>query len=297
MRTLQNYRCWFLINQNIKEREFETLEQRAANTFLDFIADKGYGDDIGLLRFDIYVEPKVNFGHQTDSIYSGCAHLSAHIDKELFDKADDDYKVKLLLNTSLVLVKYLSQRVSLPKDFQADNLVADFKMFLETNALLLSQTEIDKTIIKPFDTTRFQFVITTTWEVKDKDIHFNLNDIADFINNKLAGQTFGTSVRKFDFGYEIFDFKGDFAQFREQTANLRRYGTKYKNLLVVKQFDYRQIKDLDKKKQFNLLKTKILEAISDIEKLNKKPKDFDRKRFYDTMENILTSYDEQKNSR
>lgn len=297
MTKVQKYRCWFLVNPNIEKREFEVFELRAANIFLDFIADKGYGDNIGLFRFDIYVEPKVNFGHQTDSIYKGCAHLSAHIDNQLFAKANYDYKVKLLLNTSLVLVKYLSQRVALPKDFQADNLYDDYKEFLATKSLLLLHSEIDKAIIKPFETTRFQFVITTTREVKDKDIHYNLTDIADFINNKLAGQTFGTSVRKFDFGYEIFDFQGDFAQFHEQTANLRRYGTKYKNLLVVKQFDYRKIKELDKKRQFNLLKTRILEAISDIEKLKKKPKDFDKQRFYDTMENILTDYDEQKNSR
>jgi hypothetical protein len=297
MTTLQNYRCWFFVNQHIKEREFEAFEQLAANTFLDFISDKDYGDSIRLFRFDIYVEPKVNFGHQNDSIYTGCAHLSTHIGKQLFDKADDNYKLKLFLNASLVLIKYLSQRVALPKDFQADNLYEDFESFLETKSLMLSQGEIDKAIIKPFDTTRFRFLITTTWEVKNKDIHYDLNDIEDFVNNKLAGQTFGTSVRKFDFGYEIFDFKGDFLQFHEQTANLRRYGAKYKNLLVVKQFDYRQIKELDKKKQFDLLKTRILEAISDIEKLNKKPKGFDKQRFYDTMEDILTSYDKQKYSR
>ena len=292
----QKYNCWFLINQNIQKREFEALEQRAANTFLDFIVDKEYGNNIKLFRFDIYVEPIVNFGHQTDSVYTGCAHLSTHIDKHFFDTGDDDYKLKLLLNASLVLVNYLSQRVTFPKEFKADNLYVDYKKFLETKSLQLPQSEIDKAIIKPFNTTRFQFVITMTLEVKNKDIYYNLNDIEDFINNKLAGQTFGTSVRKFDFGYEIFDFKGDFAQFRKQTANLRRYGIKYKNLLVVKQFDYRQLIELDKKEQFDLLKAKILEAISDIDRLNKKPKDFDRQRFYETMENILIDYDKQKNS-
>lgn len=292
----QKYRCWFFINQNIKEREFETLEQQAIDIFLDFISDKDYGNSIRLFRFDIYIEPNVNFGHHTDTIYTNCAHLSAHIDKQLFDQSDNVLKIKLLLNASLILVKYLSQRVVLLKDFQADNLVVDYSKFLETKSLLLSQSEIEKSIIKPFDTTRFQFIRTLTREVKEKDIHYDLNDIEDYINNKLAGQTFGTSVRKFDFGYEIFDFKGDFAQFREHTANLKRYRAKYKNLLVVKQFDYQQIKELDKQEQFNLLKTMILEAISDIGKLNKKPKDFDRHKFYNTMENILTNYDEEKNT-
>jgi hypothetical protein len=78
-----------------------------------------------------------------------------------------------------------------------------------------------------------------------------------------------------------------------ETANLRRYGTKYKNLLVVKQFDYRQLKDLDDKGQFKILKEKILEAISDVDKLSKKPKDFDKEKFFDTIRNILTDYEKK----
>lgn len=286
----ETYRCWFLINQNQEKREFENLEQEASRLFLDFISGKDYGDSIGLFRFDIYIESKINFGRHTDTIYTGCAHLSVHIDKATFDNATDEIKIKLLLNAAFVLTKYLAQRVPLPKNFQADKLVIGYEKYLLEKALLLDNEELAKVIIKPFDTTRFNFVITTTAEVKDKDIHYDLNEVENFINNKLAGKTFGESIRKFDFGYEIADSKG-YMPHHPETSNLRRYGTKYKNLLIVKQFDYRELKELDIKGQFKILKSKILEAISDVDKLNKKPKDFDKEKFFNTMCDILSDYE------
>jgi hypothetical protein len=293
----EKYRCWFLINQHIEKRDFDSIEQKAVQAFLKFIEPNDYGNSIGLFRFDIYVESKINFGRHADKIYTGCAHLSTHVDKQYFENSDDDKKVKLLLNAAFVLLNYLAARVVLPKGFLADKLSVDFKQFLNDSQLLLPEHELKEVIVKPFDTTKFEFVITQTWEVKKDTIHYDLNDIQDFVNNHLSGQTFGQSVRKFDFGYEIFDFKGDFAQFRSQTAGLKRYGTKYKNVLVVKQFDYRIIKDMNEGQQLSLLKKEILEAIEDTNKLTRKPKDFDVRKFYNTIDTVLTKYTEKKNSR
>lgn len=294
MKQKEKYRCWFLVNQHIFEKEFEAFEQSASKTFLDFISDKDYGKGIGLFRFDIYVEPTVNFGRHTDSIYTECAHLSAHIDKQIFDKANDDEKVKLLLNAALVLAKYLATNVPLPKDYQADKLYSEFAEYLTKHSLLLKN---DKAIIKHFDTTRFVFRRTETIEVDKSKIHFDLNDIQDFINNNIVDKSFGKSINAIDFGFELYDFNGGFASFMKQTANYQRYGTKYKNYLVVKHFDYSQVKSLDEKQQYQLLKSKILEGINDYDNLKRKPKDFDKKEFYDTMENILTTYDRKKSSR
>lgn len=287
---IQTYRCWFLINQNQEKRDFEELEEKASRLFLDFTSDKDYGKGIELFRFDIYIKPKINFGQHTDTIYTGCAHLSIHVDKRTFDTANDEYKIKLLLSAAFVLTKYLAQRVPLPKDFQADQLVSDYENYLMEKSLLLSNDQLQEAIIKPFNTTRFNFVISTTSEVKDRNIHYDLNEVEDFINNKLAGQTFGTSIRKFDFGYEIADSKG-YMPHHTETANLRRYGTKYKNLLIVKQFDYNELKELQPKEQFGILKEKIIEAISDVDKLNRKPKDFNKEKFLDTIRNVLTEYE------
>lgn len=296
MKQKEKNECWFLVNPHIFEKEFEGFEQSASKIFLDFIGDKDYGKGIGLFRFDIYVEPTINFGRHADSIYTRCAHLSTHIAKQIFDKADDDQKVKLLLNAAFLLTKYLAANVPLPKDYQAETLHTDFAMYLAKHSLLLQQIETDKAIIKYFDTTRFLFRRTETVEVDKNKVHFDLNEIQDFINFHIAGKTFGKSITAIDFGFELYDFIGDFATFLKKTENYKRYGTKYKNYLVVKHFDYSQIKNLNGQEQYELLKSKILEGINDYDNLSKKPKDFDKKKFYDTMENILTTYEIQKST-
>lgn len=283
------YRCWFLINQTKQDRPFTEDEKAAADTFVSFLADKEYGQGIGLFRFDIYVEPQINFGQHRDTIYTGCAHLTANIDYSTFLKADKTRRHKLLLNGALILCRYLSEKVPLPKDFNAKKLTIDYTNFLREKSLLLNDKETSELIIKVFDTTKFNFVITTTAEVKDKDIHYDLMKVQDYINNELSGKTFGAPVKQFDFGYEIFDFQGYMKPWT-QTAVLKRYGTKYKNLLVVKQFDYQKLKDKTHYEQFEILKQNILEAINDTDKLTRKPKHFDKTGFFRTIEKILSEY-------
>lgn len=147
-----------------------------------------------------------------------------------------------------------------------------------------------KIVFKHFETTRFNFRRTETIEVDKKKIHFDLNEIEDEINNKIAGMTFGKSINTIDFGFELYDFNGGFANFMKQTESYKRYGTKYKNYLVVKHFDYSVVKDFEGKKQFELLKQKILEGINDFDTLTKKPKDFDKIKFYETIDTTLTEY-------
>ncbi len=290
MNQKKKFNCWFLINQHFIEKEFSVFEQSASSIFFDFIGNKDYGQGIACFRFDIYVEPTINYGRHIDSIYTECAHLSIHIDKQIFDKADDGQKVEFLLNAALILIKYLAINVPLPKDYQADLLYIDFAQYLEKHSMLLPKIETDKAIIKHFETTLFLFRQTETVEVDKSKIHFNLNDIQDFINNHIAGKTFGKSIKAIDFGFEIYDFNGSFAPFLKNTQNYKRYGTKYKNYLVVKHFDYSQIRDLDRHQQYQLLKSKILEGINEYDTLKKKPKDFDKKEFLETMETILNSY-------
>jgi hypothetical protein len=285
----ETYNCWFLINQNQLNNFFSTDEKAAAETFISFLTDKDYGQGIGLLRFDIYVEPEINFGHHSDTIYLGCAHLTANIDYSKFLNADKAERHKLLLNGALTLCKYLSEKVALPKDFDAKRLTADYANFLTEKSLLLSEKDTSETIIKIFDTTRFNFIITTTAEVRKTDIHYDLMKVQDYINNELSGKTFGASVRQFDFGYEIYDFQGHLKPWT-QTADLKRYGTKHKNLLVVKKFDYQQLRDKTHSEQFEILKNKILEAINDTDKLTRKPKLFNKAEFLTTIEKILNDY-------
>ena len=257
--TKQTYNCWFLINQDQEKKEFETLEKEASRIFLDFISDKDYGKGVGHFRFDIYVKQIINHGRQIDSIYNGCVRLTIHIDKQAFDESTEPKKVKLLLTASYILIKYLAEKVPLPKGLIASALVNDYENYLTKHSLLADKVESKNIIYKYFETTRFNFLRTETVEVDNNKIHFDLNEIEDFINNKIAGKTFGKSINTFDFGFELYDFNGGFANFLKQTENYKRYGTKYKNYLVVKHFDYSEIKNLDDKRQYELLKSKILE--------------------------------------
>jgi hypothetical protein len=294
MTTKQTYNCWFLINQDQEKREFEALEKEASRIFTEFISDKDYGKGIGLFRFDIYVKPNINYDRQTDTIYNGCAHLTTHINKQSFDKSTQQEKIKLLLTASYIMTKYLAEKVPLPKGFNTTDLVIDYENYLTKHSLLFNKVQAEKIIYKYFETTRFNFRRTETNEVDKKKIHFDLNEIQDTINNNIAGKTFGKSIDTIDFGFELYDFNGGFANFMKQTEGYKRYGTKYKNYLVVKHFDYSVVKDLNGKQQFELLKNKILEGINDFDTLKKKPKDFKKNEFYETMATILTDYEKNR---
>jgi hypothetical protein len=281
---------YFLINPHIFKKEFEEVERKATSILLDFLQGKDYGAGVKIFRFDIYVESPVNYGRQTDSVYGGYAQSSIHITEEAFHKSNE--KEKLLLNAALVSVKFLAEKVPLPKEFNAENLAKDYERYLVTNSLFMPEAECTDVFVKYFETTRFNFLQTITAEVASNKIHFDLNEIQDFINNRLAGKNFGTSIDTVDFGFELYDYNGGFADFLKQTIGLKRYGTKLKNYLVVKHFDYSQLKELSSEEQFRIIKAKILEGIIDYDTLKRKPKDFDYRAFYGTMEKILVEYEE-----
>jgi hypothetical protein len=259
--------------------------------FLDFISDKNYGKGLNTFRFDIYIEENVNVGRHFDGFFKDGVQLSIHLDKSIFHKSDEHEKVKLILNCALVLIRYMSTRMSLPKDFLVEKLADDYAKYLRKKKLIIDESEFNKLIIKPFDTTRFQFIVTKTQQVKDDDLHYDLIEIQDFINNKITGQTFGTSIRHFSLGYQIFDFNEPF--FFKQNADFRTYRPKNKELTIVKHFNYAEMKKLDGSQQVKFIKDKVLEAIADVDKLLRKPKDFNKEAFYNSMENILSEYIEK----
>ncbi|WP_428228762.1 hypothetical protein [Flavobacterium sp.] len=287
----QKYKCWFLINPHKGKSKVEELEKQASDIFLNFIEDKNYGIEINSFRFDITIENKVNYELQRDSLFMGLAHLSAHIDKKIFEEADETGKIKLLLNASSLMIKYLAKKMTLPKTFQSKDLFNDYRNYLAQNNFFLKQD--DKTILKQFDPTEFKFLITSSLGVREDNIYYNLNEIQRFINSKLSGQTFGTSIKYFYLGYEIFDFTRDHANFMAAIMNLKRFGKKLNYLLMAKKFDYNQLKDLVAGQQFKILKDAIIEAINDVDLLDKKPKDFNKPKFLTSMDKILTLYEKK----
>jgi hypothetical protein len=280
----------FLINPFASERAYREEEIKAEEILNDFFSEHTFGTGIREFLFEIFVESQINLGRHKDFISEKSAYLSCHIDFQKFTLGDVDIRVKLLTNAVLFLFRYFSEKIPQSKGFNSSKLLEDFRRFLSDRQLLLTPDE-SKTFVKPFETTKFLFVRTTTSEVSDGNIHYDLNNLQDFLNNALWGKTFGNSIREFRLGYEISDFTGILKPWAS-TANLRRYSSKYKNLLVVKQLDYDKLKDLTQVEQFNMLKTNIIEAINDVDKMTKKPKDFDKNSFRTIIENALDRYRE-----
>jgi len=285
-----NYKAWFFTNPHNRDTAYKPLEQEAAAMFLTFINGKDYGKGVSAFRFDTHIAPSANFGRDVNTIALHCAHLTTFIDKTRFDTATHDDQLKLLLTASLAAVEFLAAKVKLPKGFQGQQLADEYKTFLTERALLLKTDQTEDVITKTFETTRFHFRLTMTAEVQNDHIHYDLNDIQDFINNGIAGKTFGTSINKIDFGFELYDFLGQFAASAKQTMDLKRYSPQGKNFLVVKHFDYSQMKHMSGREQYEVIRSRVLEGMNDYFTLSKKPADFDMKLFYETLQKLLTDY-------
>ncbi|MBO9564957.1 MAG: hypothetical protein J7621_19430 [Niastella sp.] len=288
----ETYSCSIITNSYLEHSPYEKDGNATAYRIFQFLSDKDLGKGLRGFRFDIYIEPEINFGNHSDHIFAHTATLSAHIDYNAFVSADSNLRQKLLLNAVLVLCNFFVAKVPQPKDFDTAGLIQLYTAYLAAHDLLLTDEERQRFIIKPFETTSFKFVQSSTVEVNEKHILYDLIQIEDFLNNGLAGRRFGQSIREFQFGYEIYDFQGRMKPWA-QNANLRRYSAKYKSLLIVKQFDYRQLKGKLLPEQLNILHSTIIEAIDDFDKLNKKPKDFNKEAFRSAVDNLLIAYAEK----
>jgi hypothetical protein len=286
------YRCFFSINPNVNENLFKDIEETSAIHFRNFVEAGNYGDGVRTFWFRIFVSPIINYGEHRDGIYKGNLQISAHVDYDRFQTATQRQKEIYILNAAFVMLEFFRQRMIPPSKFDIQRMIVEYEIYLGENAMLLAEEELHLTIIKPFDAFRFNFLVTKSWEVKDAEIHFDLNEIQDYINNNLIDKKFGDSVRCFDFGYEMYDYAGEI-QPSTQTANLMRYGAKHKRLLVVKQFNYRQFEGKTFEEQFAMLKEKIDESIRNVSGLKKKPSSFDVESFHSHISEILKRYEEE----
>ena len=292
MKSPETYSCRFFINQNGPvEKEQEALCLRASRIFLHFLEAKDYGSKLRGFWFYSYIASDVNFGLHSDLVHNGYARLSASISKPFFDRASKDQKVEFLLNAALVMLRYLSLYLAVPKGFEAGLLAADFEKFLTMRAQLLKESELGDVVIKHFETTRFIFIQRETTDVDKANIHFDLNAIQDFLNNGLAGRTFGGAVRAIHFWIEIYDFNSVFTPFMKPKAEFQRYGSKYKVYFFAKHFDYSVLKNMDSFAQYHFLKRSILEGINDHDSLKSKVRNFDKGALYEAMEMLLTDYE------
>jgi len=110
----------------------------------------------------------------------------------------------------------------------------------------------------------------------------------------LLNKSFGMSIDTYHYGYELFSFNGQFKDWFKQTKDTIKYSWKNKYLLSVGQLDWDEYQKYDEKKQSQELKRNILEAIQNLNKLSKKPKDFSINNFKLCIKDILEQYGKER---
>ncbi len=124
-------------------------------------------------------------------------------------------------------------------------------------------------------------------------ISFNMVDLVDlekFINNHISPNDYGASIDKFYYGFELFDFHGNFSDILFKAKDYKSYRWKSKALVINDQFDYVKFKDLPISEQLDRVTKSILRSISKTNELKRKPKDFRYRDFRTDMEIILGKY-------
>jgi len=135
---------------------------------------------------------------------------------------------------------------------------------------------------------KFEIKRTITVEFTDDNCKVDFNNLESFISEKLAEKDYGSSVVKYFWGFELFKFDGGFAQFFRNEIESWKHSTKW--FVTNSNFDWNVIKDLDEGKTLELVKKEILLSIGRIDKMKRKPKNFNYKKFIQDLDLILVEY-------
>jgi len=136
---------------------------------------------------------------------------------------------------------------------------------------------------------QFRILQTITWEV-ERAIRIDLVALEDYLNARLRDREFGASIGTFYYGFEFFDFAGEFAGGFVQTKDYRSYRWKDKALISVGQIDAREFTTLDVAGQFQSVAKSILYAIANIGGMKRKPRDFRYMEFKEAIDHLLQEY-------
>ncbi len=286
-----NLGMWIDFNPHLQYGGYRDIMNEVNSILRDFTMEKGYGMAIKEIRFKFFIEEKIEFGRHGDGIYTKdkFAVLYAHLDAECFERLNASEKVKIALNGVLFLLNYWKRELAQPIKFDLNTLIADFEVLLAHGDFILSKSLAEGIMRKPVDSISFKFIVTTTIEVDDSKIQYDLQAIECFLTNELVGFSCGNDVRAFRIGYEIFDAKGRLNSFTS-TAGYKLYSAKWRTLTVVCQFDFSKHGQLTPTEQFAELKKSILDGISGIAEMKRNPRGFDHERFHAKIDELLSIY-------
>ena len=134
----------------------------------------------------------------------------------------------------------------------------------------------------------FEIKRTITIEFTDDNLKVDLNNLEKYISENLKEKEYGTSVVKYFWGFELFKFDGGFAQFFRNDIESWKHSVKW--FVTNSNFDWNVIQRLSELETIELIKKEILASIERIEKMKRKPKDFDYKSLIKDLDKILTEY-------
>jgi hypothetical protein len=109
-----------------------------------------------------------------------------------------------------------------------------------------------------------------------------------YLTEGLKARSFGTSIDRFVFCFEIANFE-DWGAFFQASADYTSYKPKSKEIWSVGQIRWDDVKDLAASEQLQVLRTAIQTAINRIEIKKRKPKDFAHIAFASAVEALLES--------
>lgn len=134
----------------------------------------------------------------------------------------------------------------------------------------------------------FEIKRTITIEYSVNNLKVDLNNLEKHISESLEEKEYGTSVVKYFWGFELFKFDGGFAQFFRNDIESWKHSVKW--FVTNSNFDWNAIQRLNELETIELIKKELLASIKRIEKMKRKPKDFDYKSLINDLDKILTEY-------
>ena len=134
----------------------------------------------------------------------------------------------------------------------------------------------------------FEIKRIITNEYYDGHLKFDLNQLEQFISDRLIKLNFGKDVVKYFWGFELYRFKGGFAQFFSNDIESWKHSSKW--LVTNSHFDWDFAKDLDDYNFYEMIKNEMIISIGRINDMKQKPKNFNYLAFQDEIEKILEDY-------
>jgi hypothetical protein len=116
----------------------------------------------------------------------------------------------------------------------------------------------------------------------------DLNDLEDYLNKQFETKSYGESVVKYFFGFELYKFDGYFAQFFND--DIESWKFKSKCFVANAHFDWNVFIKLNENEIFDIIKTEFLKSVDRIENMKRKPKSFDYKLFRKELEEVFNNY-------